>query len=54
MAELKAEAVRVENEAELDCQSQARDAEVSFMKEQNQLQIAKAKELSDIEVNQGY
>ncbi|XP_064383731.1 major vault protein-like [Halichondria panicea] len=50
LAELRAEAARVENEAELSCQSQAREAEVSFIREQNQLEIAKAKELSDIEV----
>ncbi len=50
VAELRAEAARVENEAELSCQSQAREAEVSFIREQNQLEIAKAKELSDIEV----
>lgn len=50
MAELKAEAARVESEADLDCQTQAREAEVGFVREQNQLEVTKAKELSNIEV----
>ncbi len=50
MAELKAEAARVESEADLDCQAQAREAEVGFTREQNLLEVTKAKELSNIEV----
>lgn len=50
MAELKAEAARIEHETELDCQSQARGAEINFIREQNELEVSKAKELSIIEV----
>ncbi len=50
VAELKAEAARVESEADLGCQTQAREAEVTFIREQNQLEVTKAKELSNIEV----
>ena len=50
VAELKAEAARVESEADLECQTQARESEVAFIREQNQLEILKAKELSGIEV----
>lgn len=50
MAELKAEAARIEHETELDCQSQAREAEINFIREQNELEVSKAKELSIIEV----
>ena len=50
VAELKAEAVRVESEAELDCQTNAREGEIAFVREQNDLEIHKAKSLSNIEV----
>jgi major vault protein len=50
VAELKAEAARIEHETDLDCQSQAREAEINFIREQNELEVSKAKELSVIEV----
>ena len=50
MAELKAEAARIEHETELKCQTQAREAEIDFIREQNELEVSKAKELSVIEV----
>ena len=53
MAELKAEAARIEHETELDCQTHAREAEIKFIREQNELEISKAKELSTIEVRSG-
>lgn len=53
MAELKAEAARIEHETDLDCQSQAREAEINFIREQNELEVSKAKELSIIEVRWG-
>ena len=40
----------MESEADLECQTQARESEVAFIREQNQLEILKAKELSGIEV----
>ena len=51
MAELKAEAVRIEMEAEVGSQTQAREAEIQFVREQNELEITKANELGKIEVN---
>lgn len=50
VAELRAEAARIESEAELECQTQAREGEIKFIREQNGLEVAKAKELSRIEV----
>ena len=50
VAELRAEAARIESETELDCQGQAREGEIKFIREQNELEVAKAKELSHIEV----
>ena len=50
VAELKAEAVRIESETELECQVEAREAEVSFIREQNELEIEKAKALTQVEV----
>ena len=50
VAELKAEAVRVETGAELECQTNVREAEIQFMREQNELEIGKARELGSIEV----
>jgi hypothetical protein len=35
-------------ETELDCPSQAREAEISIIREQNELEVSKAKELSVI------
>lgn len=40
----------IESEAELDCQAQAREAELAFMKEQNRLEVSKATALSKVEV----
>lgn len=54
MAELKAEAAHIEHETELKCQTQAREAEVNFIREQNELEVSKAKELSVIEVRWGW
>lgn len=54
MAELRAEAAHIEHETELDCQTQAREAEIKFIQEQNELEISKAKELSAIEVGGGW
>lgn len=54
MAELKAEAARIEHETELDCQTQAREAEIKFIREQNELEVSKAKELSTIEVRSSW
>ena len=51
VAELKAEASRIEHETTLECQTQAREAEINFIREQNELEIVKAKELSAIEVS---
>jgi major vault protein len=50
VAKLKAEAARIEMEAELTSQNEMREAEVKFWREQNELEIKKAKDLSDIEV----
>lgn len=54
MAELRAEAARIESEAELDCQIQAREAEISFLREQNDLHVSKAKALGEVEVRTRY
>ena len=51
VAELKAEAARIELETELACQTQSQEAEIQFLREQNELEILKAKELSNIEVS---
>lgn len=50
MAELKAEAVRIETGTEFECQKNAREAEIQFLREQNELEITKARELGSIEV----
>ena len=50
VAELKAEATRIEMEAELECQSNARGAEINFLREQNDLEVTRARELCGIEV----
>ena len=50
VAELKAEAAHIQHETELECQTQAREAEIKFIREQNELEISRAKELSAIEV----
>ncbi|XP_019849374.1 PREDICTED: major vault protein-like isoform X2 [Amphimedon queenslandica] len=50
LAKLKAEATRIEMEAELTCQTKMQEAEVQFLREQNELQIKRAKDLSKIEV----
>ncbi|XP_019849376.1 PREDICTED: major vault protein-like isoform X4 [Amphimedon queenslandica] len=51
LAKLKAEATRIEMEAELTCQTKMQEAEVQFLREQNELQIKRAKDLSKIEVS---
>lgn len=50
MAELKAEAAHIEMTTELECQKNVREAEIQFLREQNELEINKAKELGNIEV----
>lgn len=50
VAELKAEAARIEMTTELECQKNTREAEIQFLREQNELEISKAKELGSIEV----
>lgn len=50
VAELKAEAARIEHEAELECQARAREAEIQFLREQNELETGRARELGGIEV----
>ena len=52
VAELKAEAASIETNAELDCQTRAREAEIQFLKEQNELETSKARELGKIEVSE--
>lgn len=53
VAELKAEAARIESETELGCQTQAREAEIAFVREQNNLLVSKSKALSTVEVHVG-
>ena len=50
VAELKAEASKIEHETELECLTNAREAEIMFNREQNELEVSKAKQLSSIEV----
>jgi len=50
VAELKAKAAEIESETELSCQTAARDAEITFLQEQNQLEVARAKAMSSIQV----
>lgn len=54
VAELKAEAVRIETGMELECQNNAREAEIQFLREQNELEIGKAKQLGSIEVRRSW
>ena len=51
VAELRAEAARIESESELECQVLAREAEINFVREQNNLIVTKAKALSRVEVS---
>ena len=37
-------------ETELECRTESQEAEITFVREQNELEIQKAKELSSIEV----
>jgi len=48
-AELKAKALSIEAESELTRLTAAREAELKFIREQNELEIAKAKEVAAIE-----
>ena len=50
VAELKANAAQIESETQLECLVQAKDAEIAYLREQNELEVAKAKALSIIEV----
>ncbi|XP_077864491.1 major vault protein-like [Saccoglossus kowalevskii] len=49
-AKLKAEAARIEAESELERLTRAREAETKYLKENNTLEIAKSREVSEIEV----
>nr|XP_054749262.1 major vault protein [Lytechinus pictus]XP_054749263.1 major vault protein [Lytechinus pictus] len=48
-ARLKAEAAKIESESELQRLTNAREAETKYVKEQNALEVNKAKQMSDIE-----
>lgn len=50
-ARLKAEAQKIENDAELERLTNARNAELAFIKEQNQIEINKSNEMTEIEVS---
>ncbi len=51
IARLKAEATRIEAEAELSRLKLAREAEIKFVREQNELEIEKKGEMSRIETD---
>ncbi|XP_013772610.1 major vault protein-like [Limulus polyphemus] len=48
-AKLKAEAMKIEAETELERLTQARTAEIHYLREQNRLEVLKAQEITDIE-----
>ena len=48
-ARLKAEASKIEADSELDRLRQAREAEISFMVEQNRLDVEKSEKMAEIE-----
>ena len=48
-ARLKAQAVKIEADSELERLNQARNAELSYIKEQNMVEISKQTQMSDIE-----
>ena len=50
VAQLKADAATIEATEHLESQRLGRSAELDFLRKQNELEIAKAKELSGIEV----
>ncbi|XP_015912405.1 major vault protein isoform X2 [Parasteatoda tepidariorum] len=50
-AKAKAEAKRIEAETELDRLQKAREAELGYVKRQNELEVEKTKLLSEIEIN---
>ena len=50
-ARLKAEATRIEAEAELSRLKLAREAEIKFLREQNELEISRKSEMSRIETD---
>ncbi|XP_067937582.1 major vault protein-like [Watersipora subatra] len=50
-AKLKAEAVKIDAESELERLSNARSAENKYIAEQNELEVSKAERMSEIEVN---
>ena len=49
-AKLKAEAMKIKAVSELECLSGTRKAEMNFVKEQNNMEINKARAMSEIEV----
>jgi major vault protein len=51
IARLKAEATRIEAEAELSRLKLAREAEIKFVREQNELEISKKSDMSKIETD---
>ncbi|XP_013774778.1 major vault protein-like isoform X1 [Limulus polyphemus] len=49
-AKLKAEALRIEAETELERLTRARQAEIQYLQEQNNLEVKKAEKLADIDI----
>ena len=50
-ARLKAEAQRIEADAELERLTHARNAELAYVKEQNEVEVKKAREMGEIETS---
>lgn len=50
-ARLKSEAARIEAESELERLTRAREAETKYIRDQNELEITKSKQLADIETD---
>ncbi len=50
VAELRAKAALIQSETELDCEIQAREAEIAFLREQNDLELQKSEALTGVEV----
>jgi major vault protein len=50
-AKLRAQAAKIESEAELERLNAARNAEIEFMTKKNQLELEKNKETTSIEIN---
>lgn len=50
-ARLKAQAVKIESESELERLTAARNAETLYIKEQNEMELAKVRRMADIEIS---